>query len=194
MPPLLAFFSFLEEQQNQDQGRLHFSQEEQPLCLAAMDASALPPKTIWAGPPSEIRAAIRAYLLTRWGCPTTSYSGEEEMVLAVPVAQTGEIQRLLAALEQFYQFARERRYYWYDANPVAAFRLPLRSRLLHAILLLRCAWRAQPAPNQSRAEEGAKEAPLQRRHLAAPRLRVAKGMQGRIERATPVPASNAQRM
>jgi hypothetical protein len=78
------------------------------------------------------------------------------------VKETGEIQRFLAALRQFYNFAIERQDYWYDGNPAAAFRIPLRSRISQVIAPIGSILRSRPTLHYSRIDEGRKEEPDQR--------------------------------
>jgi len=156
LPPLLSFFSFLE-------------QPEQLACCSTRERHQLPAEVFWAGSPSEIRAAIRAYLLTRWGSLTRRHGQQEEIVLSPAVSETAEIQHFLVALQQFYRFAIERRDYWYEGNPAAAFHLPLRSCLWQAITTIRLPFRSSATPHQSEIAEEGKEAPLQWSTPASPR-------------------------
>ena len=118
---VLSFFSFLEQP---DQG-VETAVSPHELCSSrpyALKRIELPPATYWAGPPSEIKVAIRAYLFVHWGCLTRSSSpADEEIVLLPSVKATGEIRRFLAVHRHFYRFALERQDYWYDGNPVMAF-------------------------------------------------------------------------
>jgi hypothetical protein len=124
---VLSFFSFLEQP---DEGVETAASPHEPCSSrpSALGRIELPPATYWAGPPSEIKVAIRAYLFARWGCLTRSSSPDEEMVLSPSAKATEEIRRFLAVLRQFYRFAIERQDYWYEGNPVTAFRIPLLSR------------------------------------------------------------------
>jgi hypothetical protein len=125
---VLSFFSFLEQP---DQGVEMAASPHEPCSSrpSALGRSELPPATSWAGPTSEIKVAIRAYLFARWGCLTRSRSPDEEMVLSPSARATGEIRRFLAVLRHFYRFAIERQDYCYDGNPVTAFRIPPLSRI-----------------------------------------------------------------
>jgi hypothetical protein len=114
-----------------------------------MERNELPSPTYWAGPPSEIQAAVQAYLFVRWGCLTRSHGQYEEILLPTGVKETKEIERFLAALQQFYRFAIGRQDYWYYGNPAAAFRIPLRSRLWQAIAPISVTFRSRPALDQS---------------------------------------------
>ncbi len=144
--PLLSFFSFLE-------------QPEQQACCSNRESKQLPAEVSWAGPPSEIRAAIRAYLLTYWGCLTRRHDQQEEVVLSPTASETVEIQHFLAVLQQFYRFAIARRDYWYESNPTEAFYLPLRSRLWHALNVV---FRSPATRHPSSVDEGGKEVPIQK--------------------------------
>ena len=166
--PLLSFFTFL-EQPEQDGWMGASSHEPCSPCLSALERKQLSPWTYWAGPPSEIRAVVRAYLYARWGCLTRPHGQHEEILLSPVVRETGEMQRFLVALRQFYRFAIERRDYWYDGNPAEAFRLPLRSRLWQAMAPISFTFRSRPALNQSRVDEGLQEEPVQSINPVSPR-------------------------
>lgn len=153
LPPLLAFFSFLE-------------QPEQHVCCSPLLGEQLPGWTYWAGPPSQIRAAIRAYLLTRWSCLTRAHGQMEEILLSPIGSEAAEIQHFLAALQQFYRFATARGYYWYEGNPAAAFTLPVYSRLWQA---LTSAFRSPAPRHASSGEEEGKEVAIQRNIPTSPR-------------------------
>jgi hypothetical protein len=167
LDPLLSFFSFMEEPEQNDWTRTSSRELDSP-CLSALNKNQLPPRTYWAGRPSEIRAAIRAYLLARWGCITRPHDQYEEILLSPVVRETSEIQRFLAALRQFYRFAIERQDYWYDGNPAAAFRIPLRSRFRQAIAGISFSLHSRPALHEVRADVGVKEEPVQRINPASP--------------------------
>jgi hypothetical protein len=94
---VLSFFSFLEQQ---DQGVGTAASPHEPCSSRpyALKRIELPPATYWAGPPSEIEMAIRAYPLARWGCLTRTCSPDEEIVLSPSAKATGEIRRSLAVL------------------------------------------------------------------------------------------------
>jgi hypothetical protein len=166
---VLSFFSFLEQadQGVETEAASHETCSSRP---CALKRNELPPATYWAGSPSEIKAAIRAYLFARWGFLTRSYSQDEEILLSPTVKETGEIQRFLAALRQFYSFAIERQDYWYDGNPAAAFRIPLRSRIRQAIAPISSTLRSRPVLRQSRIDEGGKEELVQRINPSSLRL------------------------
>jgi hypothetical protein len=159
--PLLSFFTFL-EQPEQHVWTEASSHESCSPCRSALERQLLPLRTHWAGPPSEIRVIVRAYLLARWGCLTRAHGQHEEILLSPRLREAGEIQRFLVALRQFYHFAIERRDYWYDGNPADAFRLPLRSRLRKAIAHISCTFRWRTTRDQSRVDEGFQEEPAQR--------------------------------
>jgi hypothetical protein len=153
---VLSFFSFLEQP---DQG-VEMEDASNESCSSrpcTLKKNVLPLATYWAGSPSEIKAAIRAYLFARWGCLIRSQDQYEEILLSSTVKETDEIQRFLTALRQFYSFAIEQQHYWYEGNPVAAFRVPLRSRILQAIASLSALLRPHSALHQSRVDEGEKE-------------------------------------
>lgn len=169
LQPVLSFFSFL-EQPNQGVETSTSSQEPCSSRLCTLERKQLLPPTYWAGSPSEIKAAVRAYLFARWGCLTRSHYQHEEILLSPEVKETGEIQRFLAALGQFYSFAIEQQHYWYDGNPVAAFRIPLRSRIWQAIAPISSILRPRPALQQSGVEEGGKDELVQRTNPSSPRL------------------------
>ncbi len=160
---VLSFFSFLEQpdQGVETEASLHETCSSRPCVLKRNE---LPPATYWAGSPSEIKAAIRAYLLARWGCLTRSHGQDEEILLSPSAKEAGEIQRFLAVLRQFYSFAIERQDYWYDGNPAAAFRIPLRSRIWQTIAPISSTFRSRPALHQSRIDEGGKEELVQSIH------------------------------
>src|SRR5215471_17589546 len=101
---VLSFFSFLEQP---DQGVETAASPHEPCSSRPYTPKRieLPPATYWAGPPSEIKGAIRAYLFARWGCLTRSSSPDEEIVLLPKAKATGEIRHFLAVLRQFYRFA-----------------------------------------------------------------------------------------
>jgi len=153
LSPLLSFFSFLE-------------QSEQHACGSTLERKQLPDEVFWAGSPSEIRAAIRAYLLTRWGCLTKPNGQQEKILLSPAVGETVEIQHFLGALQQFYRFAIKRRDYWYEGNPADTFRLPLRSRLWQDMSV---AFRSSAARYPSGVDEGRKEVPVQKSTPVSPR-------------------------
>jgi hypothetical protein len=165
---VLSFFSFL-EQPEQGVETEAASQETCSSRPCALKRNELPPATYWAGSPSEIKTAIRAYLFARWGCLTRSQGQHEEILLSPTVKETGEIQRFLAALRQFYGFAIEQQHYWYDGNPVAAFRIPLRSRIWQAIAPISSILRSRPALHQSRIDEGEKKESVQSINPSSPR-------------------------
>ncbi len=158
---VLSFFSFLEQP---DQGVETKPYSHGPCSSrpCAMEGKQLLQPTYWAGAPSEIKAAIRAYVFARWGCLTRSRGQNEEILLSPTVKETGEIQRFLAALRQFYNFAIERQDYWYDGNPAAAFGIPLRSRISQVIAPISSILRSRTALYYSRIDEGGKEEPDQR--------------------------------
>lgn len=166
---VLSFFSFLEQQ---DQGVGTAASPHEPCSSRpyALKRIELPPATYWAGPPSEIKVAIRAYLLARWGCLTRTCSPDEEIVLSPSAKATGEIRRSLAVLWQFYRFAFKRQDYCYDGNPVTAFRIPLRSRIWQIIAPLSFPLRSRPALHQSRIDEGGREELVQSISPFSPRL------------------------
>lgn len=168
LQPLLSFFSFLEQP---DQGVWTGASSHEPCWsrLCALERKLIPPPTYWAGPPSEIQAAVRAYLFVRWGCLTRLHGQHEEILLPPGVRETGEIQRFLAALQQFYRFALERQDYWYDGNPATAFRIPLRSRLWQAIAPISFTFRSRPAFHKSRVDDGGKEESVQGINPSSPR-------------------------
>jgi hypothetical protein len=144
--PVLSFFSFLEQQEQN--GRVpECADAPSSPCLSGMGSGQFPPRTFWAGPPSEIQAAIRAYLLTQWGCRTRRKGLCEELLLAPLTKEAAQIHRFLSALRAFYHFAIARHDYCYHGNPVAAFRLPLRARLWQAIAPLSGFTRG-PAPGK----------------------------------------------
>jgi hypothetical protein len=153
---MLSFFSFLEQP---DQGVETAASPHEPCSSRpyALKRSELPEAAYWAGPPSEIKLTIRAYLFARWGCLTSSSSPDEEMVLSPSAKATGEMRRFLAVLRQFYRFAIERQDYWYDGNPVTAFRIPLRSRIRQVIAPISFTLPSRPALHQSRIDEGGRE-------------------------------------
>ena len=166
--PLLSFFTFL-EQPEQHVWTEASSHESCSPCRSALERQRLPPRAYWAGPPSEIRVIVRAYLLARWGCLTRAHGQHEEILLSPRLREAGEIQRFLVALRQFYHFAIERRDYWYDGNPADAFRLPLRSRLRKAIAHISCTFRWRTTRDQSRVAEGLQEEPAQSINPVSPR-------------------------
>ncbi len=81
--PLLSFFSFLEQQEQEGWARACADALYSP-CLSAMERGQFPPRTFWAGPSSQIQAAIRAYLLMQWECRTRRNGLSEELLLAPP--------------------------------------------------------------------------------------------------------------
>jgi hypothetical protein len=166
---VLSFFSFLEQPNRgvETAASPHEPCSSRPSALKRIE---FPPATYWAGPPSEIKAAIRAYLFTRWACLTRSSSPDEEIVLSPSAKATGEIRRFLAVLRHFYRFASARQDYWYDGNPVTAFRIPLRSRLWQVIAPLSFPLRSRPALQQSRIDEGGREELVQSISPFSPRL------------------------
>jgi hypothetical protein len=143
--PLLSFFSFMEQPA--------FS-----TCCTTQESKQIAGQANWAGSPSEIRAAIRAYLLTRWSCLTRAHGRQEEILLSPTGSETAEMQRFLDALQQFYRFAIKRGYYWYEGNPAAAFSLPMRSRLRQA---LSGAFRSLATHHPGNKDEGWNELPRQ---------------------------------
>ncbi len=161
MGPLLSFFSFLEEPQCLRDVTLPRIQEEWSSCMEAMEAPSLPPGMAWAGPPSEIQAAVRFYLAARWGCRTRQHGRYEDIRLSPFMQGEQQLHLFLAALQRFYRFCIERRDYWYERNPAEAFRLPLRSRLLQAIAPIRLSLRSRPARNQRKVGEVTRERPVQ---------------------------------
>jgi hypothetical protein len=168
LQPLLSFFSFLEQP---DQGVWAEASSHEPCSSrpCALKRNKLPPATYWAGSPSEIKTAIRAYLFARWGCLTRSHEQHEEILLSPTVKETGEIQRFLTALRQFYNFVIEQQDYWYEGNPAAAFRIPLHSRLWQAIAPISITFRSRPALDQSRVDEGGKKKSVQSINPSSPR-------------------------
>jgi len=159
--PLLSFFSFLEQQEQDGQAQACADAPYSP-CLSAMERGQLPPRTFWAGPLSEIQAAIRAYLLTQWGYRTRRNGRSEELLLAPLAQEAAQILGFLSALRAFYHFAIARHDYWDHGNPAAAFRLPLRARLWQAIAPINLLLRSLHAPHQSKGAEGGKKEPVQR--------------------------------
>jgi len=154
---VLSFFSFLEQpdQRVETAASPHEPCSSRPCALGRIE---LPPATYWAGPPSEIKVAIRAYLLARWGCLTRSRSpADEEIVLSPSAKATGGIRRFLAVLRHFYRFALERQDYCYDGNPVTAFRIPLRSGLWQIIAPSSFTLRSRSALHLSRRDEAGRE-------------------------------------
>lgn len=169
MQSVLSFFSFLEQP---DLG-VETAASPHETCSSrpcALKRNELPPATYWAGTPSEIKVAIRAYLLARWGCLTRSSSPDEEMVLSPSAKAKGEIRRFLAVLQQFYRFAIERQDYWYDGNPVTAFHIPLLSLIWQVIAPSSFTLRSRPALHQSRRDEGLREELVQSISPFSPRL------------------------
>jgi len=167
---VLSFFSFLEQP---DEGVETAVSPHEPCSSrpSALGRIELPPATYWAGPPSEIKVAVRAYMFARWGCLTRSSSPDEELVLSPSAKATGEIRRFLAVLRQFYRFAIERQDYWYDGNPVRAFRIPLLSRIWQVIALSSFPLRSRPALHQSSRDEGGREELIHSIGPFSPRLK-----------------------
>ena len=166
---VLSFFSFLE----QPDRRVETAASPHEPCSSrtyALKRIELPPATYWAGPPSEIKVAIRAYLFAHWGCLTRSSSPDEEILLSPSAKATGEIRRFLAVLRQFYRFAIERQDYWYNGNPVTAFRIPLLSRIWQVIAPISFTLRSRPALHQRRIDEGGREELVQSISPFSPRL------------------------
>jgi hypothetical protein len=145
MGPLLSFFSFLEEPQSLGDATLPCTHEE---WSSGMEAWSLPPTMTWAAPPPAIQAAVRAYLAARWGCRTWPHGRHEDIRLSFSMQGEQQVHRFLAALQRFYRFCIERRYYWYERNPAEVFRLSLCSRLLQAIESLRLSLRSLQTGNQ----------------------------------------------
>jgi len=145
MDLLLSFFSFLENPQSLCKVTLPRRQEEGTKATAA---PFFPSSMSWAGSPSEIQAAVRLYLMARWGCCTRQHERHEDILLSSLVGGEQQLSLFLAVLRQFYHFMRERRDYWYEGNPIKAFRLPLRSRLLQAIAPGRLSLRSHPTCKQ----------------------------------------------
>ncbi len=127
-------------------------------CCTTQESQQVAGRANWAGSPSEIRAAIRAYLLARWNCLTRAHGQQEEILLSSTGSETAEMQRFLAALQQFYRFAIKRGYYWYEGNPAAVFSLPMRSRLRQA---LSGAFRSLATRHPGNKDEGWNELPRQ---------------------------------
>lgn len=169
MQPVISFFSFLEQQ---DQGVGTAASPHEPCSSrpSALKRIELPEAAYWAGPPSEIRVAIRAYLLARWGCLTRSSSPDVEIVLSPSAKATGEIRRSLAVPWHFYRFAIERQDYCYDGNPVTAFRIPLLSRVWQEIAPISFTLHSRSALHQSRIDEGGREELVQSISPFSPRL------------------------
>lgn len=153
MDSLLSFFSFLEEPQSLRDRTLPYIHEGWFSCEAAMEVPLLPASIAWAAPPSTLQAAIRFYLAARWGCRTSQHGRSEDIRLSPCMKGEQELRLFLAALQRFYRFSIERRDYWYEGNPVEAFRLPLRSRLLHAIAPRRLSSRSRPVRTQTKVGE-----------------------------------------
>ncbi len=161
MDALLSFFSFLEEPRSLRDVTLPCIQEEWSSCMEAMEVPSLPPGMAWAGPPSELQAAVRFYLAARWGCRTRQHGRYEDILLSPFMQGEQQIHLFLAALQRFYRFCIERRDYWYERNPAEAFRLPLRSRLLQAIAPIRLSLRSRRALKQRKVGEVITERPVQ---------------------------------
>lgn len=153
MDSLLSFFSFLEEPWSLREVTLSGIHEVLSSYNAAMEVPLLPASIAWAAPPSTLQAAIRFYLAARWGCRTSQHGRYEDIRLSPCMKGEQELRLFLAALQRFYRFSIERQDYWYEGNPVEAFRLPLRSRLLQAIAPRRLSSRSRPVRTQTKVGE-----------------------------------------
>jgi hypothetical protein len=157
MSPLLSFFSFLEEPQSLCNGTLPWMQEEWSSCMETMKVPFIPSSMAWAAPPSELQAAIRFYLAARWGCRTRQQGQYEHIRLSPSMRERQQLYLFLATLRRFYRFVIERRDYWYERNPVEAFRLPLGTRLLQVIAPIGLSWRSHLVGHQRNVGEVLKE-------------------------------------
>jgi len=133
MSPLLSFFSFLEAPQSLCNWTLPCKQEGCSSCMETMKAPFFPPGMAWAAPPSELQAAIRFYLVARWGCRTRQLGQYEHIRLCLSMREGQQLHLFLATLQRFYRFVIDRQDYWYERNPAEAFRLPLGTPLLQVI-------------------------------------------------------------
>lgn len=157
MSPLLSFFSFLEEPQSLYNWTLPCMQEEWSSCMETTKAPFIQLGMSWAAQPSELQAAIRFYLVARWGCRTRQQGQNEQIRLSPSMREGQQLHLFLATLRRFYRFVIDRKDYWCERNPVEAFRLPLGTRLLQVIASLGLARRSHLVSHQRIVGEVLKE-------------------------------------